>query len=366
MTEPRPTDSRLAGPVRVVGTGLLGTSIGLGLTQRGIAVQLADASPANLALAADYGAGAPASADDPEPQLVVVATPPDAVVATVLAELAAHPSSLVTDVASVKAAPLAGVRAGGGDLTRYLGSHPMAGRERGGPTRARADLFLGRPWVLAGHGGMTYQQGAPVEALALDLGAIPVELDAAAHDAAVALVSHVPQLVSSLMAARLVDASDDATALAGGALRDVTRVAASAPDLWMQILALNAEPVVRILQLLRDDVDALITALSDLDRPGARRVLAGALAAGNSGVARLPGKHGTSSRFTTVTVLIDDRPGQLAALLTAVGEIGVNLEDMRMEHSPGAPIGIVEIAVLPERASELSTALADRGWRIAG
>ena len=219
MTEPRPTDSRLAGPVRVVGTGLLGTSIGLGLTQRGIAVQLADASPANLALAADYGAGAPASADDPEPQLVVVATPPDAVVATVLAELAAHPSSLVTDVASVKAAPLAGVRAGGGDLTRYLGSHPMAGRERGGPTRARADLFLGRPWVLAGHGGMTYQQGAPVEALALDLGAIPVELDAAAHDAAVALVSHVPQLVSSLMAARLVDASDDATALAGGAPR---------------------------------------------------------------------------------------------------------------------------------------------------
>jgi prephenate dehydrogenase len=90
------------------------------------------------------------------------------------------------------------------------------------------------------------------------------------------------------------------------------------------------------------------------------------LTGGNTGVERLPGKHGTDKRFTTVIVMVDDRPGELARLLAEVGEIGVNLEDLRLEHSPGRQVGLAEIAVLPEAADRLTTELAARGWRIAG
>lgn len=357
--------ARVTGPVRIVGTGLLGTSIGLALTARGIEVQLADASRANLRLAADYGAGRPASQGD-APALIVVAVPPDATAAAVAVELAAFPEAVVTDVASVKLAPLELLRAGGADLSRYLGSHPMAGRERGGPAAGRADLFTGRPWVLAEHAEASTTALRQVEALALDLGAQPVRLDAAAHDTAVALVSHAPQLVASLTAARLVGAPEAAVGLAGSGVRDVTRIAASDPQLWQQILDANAAPVAEVLSALRADLDALIAALNDLEAPGARRAVAELLAAGNAGVARLPGKHGHSGRFTAITVLIDDRPGQLARLLAEIGALGVNLEDLRLEHSPGAELGIVEVSVLPEAAERLRAALTERGWRIAG
>jgi prephenate dehydrogenase len=296
----------------------------------------------------------------------VVCVPPDVTATTVAAELAAYPTALVTDVASVKLAPLAELRALGADLTRYIGSHPMAGRERGGAASARADLFVGRPWVLAGHDAITYSRAAPVEALAMDLGAVPIEMDAAAHDSSVALVSHVPQVVASLLAARLRDAPDASVGLAGQGLRDTTRIAGSAPELWVQILAANAEPVTGILGALRDDLDRVIRALDAPDAPGARRAIAEALADGNAGVARIPGKHGQARHFAQITVKVDDRPGELARLLADIGEVGVNMEDLRLEHSPGAQIGLAEIAVLPEAEPTLVTELEARGWKIAG
>ena len=84
------------------------------------------------------------------------------------------------------------------------------------------------------------------------------------------------------------------------------------------------------------------------------------------GRGRLPGKHGTDKRFTTVIVMVEDRPGELGRLMTEIGEIGVNLEDVRLEHSPGRQVGLAEIAVLPEAADRLTDELAQRGWRIAG
>ncbi|NTW41480.1 MAG: prephenate dehydrogenase/arogenate dehydrogenase family protein, partial [Cellulomonadaceae bacterium] len=138
------------GTVRIVGTGLVGTSVGLALRSLGVDVVLHDPSRTVAHLARDVGAGRLPGADEPEPSLVVVAAPPDVAAEVVLAELAAHPAAVVTDVSSVKAAILDAVRAGGGDLSRYVGSHPMAGSERSGPTAARPDLFVGRPWVVAG------------------------------------------------------------------------------------------------------------------------------------------------------------------------------------------------------------------------
>ncbi|HEY5230057.1 MAG TPA: prephenate dehydrogenase [Galbitalea sp.] len=361
------TTARTIGPVRIVGAGLLGASIGLALKARGVDVILADVSPAAVRLAVDYGAGRVAAAGD-TPRLIVVCTPPDVVAATVASELAAYPYALVTDVASVKLAPLGELRELGADISRYVGSHPMAGRERGGAISARADLFVGRPWVIANHEDIADRRAADtaLEALALDLGAAPVELDAAEHDRSVALVSHVPQVISSLLAARLVDASDAAVGLAGQGLRDTTRIAGSQPELWVQILGANADQVVGILEAYRADLDGVIAALAAPEVPGALRSVAEALANGNAGVARIPGKHGQAKHFSQLVVLVDDVPGQLAKLLTEIGSVGVNLEDLRLEHSPGAQFGLAEISVVPEVEGRLISELQARGWKIAG
>ena len=241
---------RVSGQIRIVGAGLLGASIGLALTERGLDVILVDTSKTNLSLAVDYGAGRlPAEGDAPD--LVVVAVPPDHVSDVVSAELATNPHALVTDVASVKSGILAELSGSGADIARYLGSHPMAGRERGGAVSARADLFLGRPWVITPHDATTPEQFRTLEDLALELGATPVRMTVEEHDQGVALVSHVPQLVSSLLAARLRDAPDSAVGLAGQGLRDTTRIAGSNPDLWVQILGANAAPVADVLRAYR-------------------------------------------------------------------------------------------------------------------
>lgn len=356
--------SRISGQVHVIGTGLLGASVGLGLRESGVDVTLEDLSPTAASLAADYGAGRPRTDADPDPALVVVATPPDVTADAVARALATYPGSVVTDVASVKLEPYLQLRSRGIDLTRYVGSHPMSGRERGGAIMARADLFVGRPWIVCRGESTPAEALALVESLALQLGSTPLEMTPEEHDRAVGLVSHVPQVVSSLLAARLMPAADQEVGLAGQGLRDVSRLASGDPELWVQILSANHAPVVEVLRLFRDDLDGLIDALADPAAIGARRRIADMLAAGNLGVARIPGKHGGSERFATLTVLIDDRPGQLGRLLTELGELGINMEDLRLEHSPGAQIGFAEVAVLPEVAERATADLSARGWSI--
>ena len=356
--------ARLTGQVRVVGTGLLGTSIGLGLRALGLDIVLANRSPAALRLAIDYGAGR-AAAEGDDPAIVVVAVSPDSTAELVAAELAAFPRALVTDVASVKGAILADLESRGADVSRYLGSHPMAGRERGGAMSARADLFLGRPWVLAPHAGSTDAQFFLLEDLAVDLGSVPVRMTPEEHDRGVALVSHVPQVVASLLAARLLGASERVPSLAGQGRRETTRMAACDPELWIQILGANAGPVGEVLRGFRDDLDGVIAALDDPEAPGAPSRLATTLTRGNQGVARIPGKHGRDERYATLVVKVADTPGELARLLTEIGEEGVNMEDLRLEHSPGAQVGFAEIAVLPETSHVLAEALTARGWSLA-
>lgn len=356
------TSSRITGQVRVVGAGLLGASIGHALRARGVDVILHDASRATTKLAIDYGAGR-AATDSDQPALVVVAVPPDVTADVIAAELAAWPDATVTDVASVKAGVLAELEAAGADVSRYVGSHPLAGRERGGAISARADIFIGVPWVITG--GETARVRL-VEDLILELGAVPVRMTADEHDASVALVSHVPQVVSTLLARRLGGAPDAAVRLSGQGLRDTTRIASSNPELWVQILGANARPVVDILRAYRDDLDAVLAALEDPSAPGARRAIAETLAGGNAGAARIPGKHGQSGHYSQLVILVDDKPGELARLLTEIGEAGVNMEDLRLEHSPGAQVGLAEISVLPEAEERLAAELEARGWKIAG
>ncbi|WP_314648109.1 prephenate dehydrogenase [uncultured Microbacterium sp.] len=356
---------RLSGTVRVVGAGLLGASVGHALRAKGVDVALTDASPAQLRLAVDYGAGRFAD-DADDPVLVVVAVPPDVTADVIAAELERYPRAVVTDVASVKLEPFRALQERGLDLARYIGSHPLAGRERGGAISARADLFIGRPWVVCRDEQTSAADLALVEALALDVGAMPLEMTPEEHDRSVALTSHVPQVVASLLAARLADADDGALRLAGQGVRDTTRIAASAPELWVQILGANAQPVVEILDALAADLREVSDALRAPGVAGARKVVAEAIRHGNDGVERLPGKHGQNRRFETLVVMVDDTAGQLGRLFGELGELGVNVEDLRLEHSPGAQFGLAEISVDPAALQGAIAGLQERGWRIAG
>ncbi len=356
----------LDGPVVVIGTGLLGTSIGLGLRGRGVPVYLSDPSPTNQAVAVDIGAGQPlAGLAGGAPQLVVVAAPPDVTADAVAKALADYPDSVVVDIASVKAEILSALRSRGVDLSRYVGTHPMAGREKSGPVAARGELFTSMPWVVCPSEETSGAALQTARSLATDLGAVVSQFTADEHDEAVALVSHLPQVMSSLMASRLQGTPLHALSLAGNGLRDVTRIAASDPSLWVQILGGNAAKVVQILYGVREDLNRLIGTLEEPTAPGARLDLAQLMSEGNAGQARIPGKHGGPPQaYSWLTVLVDDQPGQIARLLTEIGEIGVNLEDLRLDHSSGQNVGMVEISVLPNKHDHLIEALNDRGWRV--
>lgn len=355
----------LSGPVRIVGAGLLGTSIGLALTKQGVDVIITSQSAKSVELAIQYGAGRHEK-DNDSPSLIVVCVPPQSTAKIIAAELNRFPGATVTDVASVKGSVLEELNKLGAPIQRYVGSHPMAGRERGGAIAGRADLFVGRPWVVTPHESSSAEALGLVRELATALESSVIEVTAAEHDRAVALVSHVPQLISSLLAARLVPAEQQDVDLAGQGLRDTTRIAASDSGLWMQILEENADEVVSVLEEFSGDLAKVITALHNLENQDAAAALSGVLRAGNQGVERIPGKHGTKhSTYAQVVVMIDDQPGELARLLTEVGDIGINLEELKLEHSPSAQIGLVELYVLPSAEQSLIADLQSRGWRIA-
>lgn len=355
----------LRGPVRIVGTGLIGTSIGLALARLGVVVELVDGDPDNALMAERIGAGS--RLVQLEPQLVVVAVPPDHVGA-VIAEQLEQTDAFVTDAASVKGKPLADAKAlteAAGrptDITRYVGSHPMAGSERNGPLAGRADLFEGATWAITPHETSDPVAVELVRRLAEACGARTVELSVPDHDLAVARVSHLPQLMSSLAAGTLVDAPAEHLELSGQGVRDVTRIAASDPGLWTQIVAANSPALSGLLEQIRDELDRLLIALS---KEKTDDEVTAVLRRGVSGAVRVPGKHGTPHiELVPVLVTIPDRPGQLARLFADAAASGANVEDLRIDHSPGRPVGEVELAVKPASVDQLVEVLTERGWSV--
>jgi prephenate dehydrogenase len=352
--------------VLIVGTGLIGTSLGLALRRRGVAVYLTDTDPEAAAAAESLGAGTRAAPPGPV-SLAVVAVPPAATGQVVVDLLAANAAEFVTDVASVKVLPHRLVSRLARHSERYIGGHPMAGREVSGPKGALPDLFEGRPWIVCPDDTTSLTGVQLVESLAREVGATPIRLGPAEHDVAVALVSHTPHLVASLVAGQLVAAPDDQVRLAGPGVADVTRVASGDPDLWTEILIANADAVLEILRAVRGDLDHVLGALErarqaeDANAAELRDVLA----RGVTGRGRLPGKHGAERvQLAAVQVVVADRPGQLGRLFAAVGDSGVNVEDVRIEHRLGQPTGVVEVDVRADQHAVLSEALRARGWTV--
>lgn len=354
----------------VIGTGLIGTSAALALAGRGVAVHLTDHDLARARTAAALGAGTEDAPEGPV-DLAVVAVPPAHVPAALAEAMRAGVARGYLDVASVKGGPRRELEALGVDMSAYIGTHPMAGKERSGPLAATADLFEGRPWVLT----PTRETDTEVLNLALELvalcRAVPVVMDADAHDRAVALVSHTPQLISSMVAARLADADETAVRLCGQGIRDVTRIAASDPRMWIDILTANPGPVADVLAGVSADLEETVRALRALQSPDEDKRRDGAsgvenvLRRGNAGRERVPGKHGAAPAvYETVAVLISDRPGELARIFADAGSAGVNIEDVRIEHATGQQAGLVQLMVEPQAAPVLSAALRERGWAL--
>ena len=340
--------------VAVVGLGMIGGSVARRLAPDHD-VRVWDTDPgtrqaaerAGLRVADDLGAV----------DVVVVATPLDAM-STVLSGLSTGDRPLVTDVGSVKVPVLAAARAAG-LAGRYVGGHPMAGSERSGPLAASAALFDGRPWAVTPHQDSSREAVDLVLELVAVVGATAVQLSPDEHDRAVARTSHLPHLLASLVAGRLAEAPPGHLALSGQGVRDVTRVAAGDPELWQQIVSGNAPAVVHLLGEVRDQLDALIVAVSK----GQRAELTQILAQGVAGTQAIPGKHGGPPRATaSVFVSVPDRAGELARLFADAGSSGVNIEDVRIDHDPGRPTGLVELVVADDSSEHLLASLESRGW----
>ncbi|WP_106587084.1 prephenate dehydrogenase [Murinocardiopsis flavida] len=349
----------------VVGAGLIGTSIALALREHGVEVALADSDPAALRLACELGAGTPLG-DGPgthPADVAVVAAPPGAVPAVLREVQDRGLAQVYTDVASVKHGVLVEAVRAGCDLATFVPGHPMGGSERNGPGAARADLFLGRSWALCPTDKTDPGAAATVAELARLCGAAPLTLDARAHDRAVALVSHAPHVAASAVAARLLEGDGNALALAGQGVRDVTRIAGGDPSMWAEILRHNTGPVADVLEAVAAD---LATAAQALRAEEGGTPVRGLLDRGRRGHERIPGKHGAQRTpdYAVLPVVIPDEPNALGRLFAAVGDAGVNVEDIRIDHSPGLPVGVAQLSVLPDSLPDLARALADRGWSV--
>jgi prephenate dehydrogenase len=345
--------------IRIIGSGLIGTSIGLALAARGVQVEMLDLDQKAQKLAQDLIASEISGA----PQVILFAIPPSALAETFEREFVLNPRSKFIDIASVKTKPQVEVSRISGGSSRFLATHPMAGREVGGAASARADLFEGRTWIFC----PTFSDGVQVESDVLEaglwlinsLGATPISMSASDHDSAVALVSHLPQIVASLLAAQLKTAKSEDLDLAGAGLRDTTRIAASDPELWQEIIASNAKEILPLLINLQNDLGSLINSLDDPSKVGS------VIAAGNEGRAKIPGKHGGKAReYTQLPVVIEDKPGQLAALFDECAKASVNVEDLTIEHSPGQFTGLITLALSASDAAILQKHLEESGWNV--
>lgn len=338
---------------------MVGSSIALALTRAGHRVHLRDRHEGYLAWAEHHGAG---TAEEPHPgevDLVIVAVPPDHCAPVIAAALAEFPDATVTDVASVKGSLARQVAnlVGPDAYARYVGSHPMAGSHRSGAVFGNAELFVDRTWVVTPNLENRQDRVDQVRDMATACKAIVVTMEPDEHDLAVAAVSHLPHLASVLVASSLMPLPTEYLRLAGQGLRDVTRIAAGDPSLWVQIVSANSAAIRPMLTALRDRADLMLSALDDRDW------LTTMLMAGLSGTARIPGKHGRiAEEWTEYRVEIPDQPGALARLFADVERAGVNIEDLAIEHDQVREVGFVALSVDVIAAAALEKALQSAGW----
>jgi len=344
----------------VIGTGLIGGSLGLALRARGWHVSGRDADPERARAALELGA-LDALGDDPAAEVAFVATPLHAVVPESRSLLdradGAPRAGVVTDVSGVKSMVVEAL-----DHPRFIGGHPMAGSEQVGLKGADPEIFVGATWVLTPTARTDPEAYASLQSIIGSLGADVVALAAADHDRLVAMVSHVPHLVAATL---MNEAADDAQhegallRLAAGGFRDMTRVAAGHPGIWPDICADNAPAIVGRL-------DRLVADLSELRRlvgEGDRARLLELLDRASAGRRNLPARAVRPENLAEVRVPVPDREGVLAEITTLAGDLGINIYDIGIAHSAEGPRGVLMLVVGSTEAAGLVAAVAGRGYR---
>jgi prephenate dehydrogenase len=351
--------------VAVIGTGLIGASIGLALRRVGVVVSGYDRDPDRARRAADLGAVASAApslkhaASDAD--VAVIAVPVGEVAALVVEALEVGVPA-VTDVGSVKAPIVSAVAEARPDLApRFVGGHPMAGSEQDGLEGADADLFAGATWVLTPTQHTEIGAFTRLRALVAELGAEIVAMTPEHHDALVAVVSHVPQLAATtLMDVAAASGEEHATLLrlAAGGFRDMTRIAAGHPGIWPDICVANREAIVRVLD---DYLDALVRVralVDESDRASLLEVLERARAARRN----LPVGAPRGEKLAELRIPVPDKPGVLAEVTTLAGSLGVNIVDLEIAHSMEATGGVLVLVIAARHADALERSLVGRGY----
>lgn len=343
--------------VRVVGAGLIGTSIALALKSRGKQVEIVDIQPAAQLLAVDLVRGEQIS----QPELILIAVPVDVTEDVVLQQISNNPNSLVCDLSSVKSDLLLKVKQLSGNTKNFISLHPMAGREISGAEGARADLFDGRAWIAIENPEADEHAKSIVSELIKICSGTAYWMSATEHDQVVASISHLPQILSSALAAQLNSISEENLNTAGQGLRDVTRLAKSDAHLWTKILLKNNQSISAALLRLIADLSKLEKDLSSKNESNVKSFLQSAI----DGKNRIPGKHGVKERdYSFLPVVIDDKPGQLARIFNECAQVNVNVEDLSIEHSPGQETGLITLALSQTDCQKLSLHLIEQGFKV--
>jgi prephenate dehydrogenase len=364
MTSNVPTDGD---PVAVIGTGLIGTSVALAAARAGSIVRAWDADPEALATAASH-AGVEPRADLADAvagaAIAVVATPIAAIAHAVLDALVAAPAAVVTDAGSIKThvveatASLAAAR--DVPLDRFVPGHPMGGSERSGPAHASASVVDGIVWAVTPTARSSEASVSRLEAFVSSIGARPIRLAPERHDRLVAVVSHLPQVASTaLMSLAAAEEADepDILLLAAGGFRDLTRLAASSPRLWSEILLSNRDEVARAIDLYVER----LARLADEVRAGAAGAVERTFEEAKGARLGLAAKPQVRAGVAVLQVPIPDRPGALAALTGGLADAGVNIEDLQIVHSPEGGRGLVHLTVAADAADGAVRVLAGTG-----
>ena len=343
--------------IRVVGAGLIGTSIGLKMKSLGCKVEIIDTDTNSMKLAQDLVKSEKLS----EPELIIIAVSVDANAKVVIEQLNANPNSIVCDLASVKSDLLLQVEKLSAHPENFVSLHPMAGREVNGAENSRADLFEGRAWIGISDSLKNKKNNEIIESFVSGCGGVLYWLTSKEHDETVALLSHLPQILSSLLASKLNDVDPNKLNLAGQGLRDLTRLAASDAKLWAQILTSNKDSI----QPLLEDFIASLTKLRDSLNSTNQDQVAAILNRGITGKARIPGKHGAKNRdYSFLPIVIEDKPGQLASIFNECAKVDVNIEDLSIEHSPGQETGLITLSLSAQDCEKLSEHLISKGFRV--
>ncbi len=351
--------------VAVVGTGLIGGSVGLALRRAGHEVRGFDRNADRVAHAQAIGAVDEAAHSVAEAaagaDAAFVAVPVAAVPALALEVLEAGVPA-VGDVGSVKAPVVAEIDRQRPDLApRFVGGHPMAGSEQDGLEGADADLFVGTTWVLTPTEHTDGAAFTAVRTLVSQLGAEVVAVTPEHHDALVAVVSHVPHLAATtLMDIAATTGEEHATLLrlAAGGFRDMTRIAAGHPGIWPDICIANRDAIVNALDEYLKALTSVREVVALEDRTSLLELLERARAARRN----LPVGTPTGEALVELRVPVADRPGVFAEVTTLAGSLGINIVDFEIAHSMEGGGGVVVLVVAEQHGAALEAALAQRGY----